>query len=52
MAKLTALRGVDAMKAYSLAGNLQGVAVYHAGRAGDIGKGEARQQGKSKGGGK
>ncbi len=51
-AKLPAFGCVDAMKAYSLACDFNGVAVYHAGRAGDVGKGEARQQGKSKGGGK
>ena len=52
MAKLTAFGCVDAMKAYSLACDFNGVAVDYAGRAGDVGKGEARQQGKSKGGGK
>ena len=42
MAKLTAFGCVDAMKAYSLADNLYGVAVYHEGRAGDVGKGNDR----------
>ncbi len=41
-AKLPAFGRIDAVQAYSLAGNLYGVAVYHAGRAGDVGKGEAR----------
>ena len=43
-AKLTTLRRVNAMKAYPLAGNFQGVAVDHAGLAVDVGQGGHRQK--------
>ena len=43
-ARLPALGRVDAVQSYPLTSDVDGIAVYHAGRAGDVGEGAAGGQ--------